>query len=912
LFIQSLIEIGAEHDEQDEATLAKWVDAHELKKIDEVWYKNSRRVVTNVRSGTRAVIAAHHDAPVHGHPGIARTIQLIKRDSWWPGLQKEVTDYVKGCAECQRHKVNNRPTRAPLEPIWAKLEAMPFKTIALDFITKLPVSQGCNSILTVTDHDCSKATIFIPCVEEISGEETAALYAKHVFARYGLPTKVISDRDPLFTSKFTRELCKRLGIQQNISTAYHPHTDGQSERSNQWLEQYLRFWVNERQDDWAQYLPLAKFAHNNWPNKSTRKLPFHVLMGYHPRADYSGAPSTIPRVNTRLEQYNEARRKAQDLMKWAQQSWVQCHDTPKYKAGDQVWLEGRHLQTNQPTAKLAPKRHGPFEVVQVMSPVNYRLKLPTQWSIHDVFHTDLLTPYRETPTHGANYQRPPPDLVDGVEEYEVERVLDSHRYGRGRKLQYLIAWKGYPDSDNQWVNWDDAEGAEDAIREFKCSSPDREIHIKASITSPCLSSHSRISSMSASPTSTCHFTIDTPENCEAWDEVVCSDSYFTPAVTYGDNNNVDDAATYNDHRRGRRSPGLASDILDATTPLRDMAEPETGLSSGPSPLQRDEAVSRPPLLEDGITRVGRRLPVQGLRPTGTQASAAGQSAGHTPYPNTAILFESSDDEDDDIKCGRCENPITYCHCSPTMLPPRTNKDEDNEEAKIPSAEGSDKENRLVEVRVGRGVGREADERGRVQEHRSRMYAPGTPQRATCCSLSPTPDGFVRNRGQNYVPLRIPTTNGRGVVTAKWVKIRMGLNPVVWGCMYKGGVVYQGDVHATPDHDHGPMPDYSNEQLLRLRSDYHLRHEVDEAIVQIGDQSLAAKVARYRTTMDGIQRIQKEIREKEDELYCLANTNCKSVGRLAAAHALARIAEEEMISNGLMVITPWVMERGCSG
>jgi hypothetical protein len=141
---------------------------------------------------------------------------------------------------------------------------------------------------------------------------------------------------------------------------------------------------------------------------------------------------------------------------------------------------------------------------------------------------------------------------------------------------------------------------------------------------------------------------------------------------------------------------------------------------------------------------------------------------------------------------------------------------------------------------------------------------------------------------------------------------MGLNPVVWGCMYKGGVVYQGDVHAAPDHDHGPTPDYTNEQLLRLRSNYRLRHEVDEALIQIGDQLLVAEVARYRTTMDSIQRIQKEIREKEDELYCLANTNRESVGRLAEAHALACIAEEEMISNGLMVITLWVMERGRSG
>jgi hypothetical protein len=597
-------------------------------------------------------------------------------------------------------------------------------------------------------------------------------------------------------------------------------------------------------------------------------------------------------------------------MKRAQQSWVRHCDTPKYKEGDQVWLEGRHLRTNQPTAKLAPKRHGPFRVAQVMSPVNYRLELPTQWSIHNLFHTDLLTPYRETPTHGANYQRPPPDLVDGVEEYEVKKVLDSCRYGCGHKLQYLIAWKGYPDSDNQWVNWDDAEGAEGAIREFKRSNPDREIHIKASIDSPYSPSHSRISSMSASPTSTCHFTIDTPENCAAWDAVVRSDSYSTPAITYGDNNNVDDAATYNDYRRGRRSPGLASDVLDATASIRDMAESEADLSSGPALLQRNETSGRPPFLEDSSACVGRQLSVQGLCTTGTQESTAGKSAGNTPYPNAAILFESGDDEDDDIKCGRCDNPVAYCHCSPTMLPPRIDVDE---EAKVPTADNSDKENWPVEVRVSRGMGGKADdEGGRVQAHCSRMYAPGTPQRATRCSLSPTPDGFVCNHGQNYVPLRIPVTSGRGVATAKWVKICMGVNPTAWGCMYKGGVVYQGDVHASPIRDRGATPDYNNEQLLRLRSDYRLRHEVDEALEQLGDKSLSAEVARYRGTMDGMQQIQREIQDKEDELYCLANTNRKSVGRLAEAHALMHIAKEEMISNGLMVITLWVMERGRSG
>ncbi len=131
-----------------------------------------------------------------------------------------------------------------------------------------------------------------------------------------------------------------------------------------------------------------------------------------------------------------------------------------------MWLEGRHLRTNQPTTKLAPKRHGPFPIVQVMSPVNYRLKLPTQWNIHDVFHIDLLTPYQETDFHGSNYSRPAPDLIDNEEEYKVEKILDSWQFSRGRKKQYLIKWKGYPDSDNEWVDKRNVHTPE-AIREFE-------------------------------------------------------------------------------------------------------------------------------------------------------------------------------------------------------------------------------------------------------------------------------------------------------------------------------------------------------------------------------------------------------------------------------------------------------------
>ena len=120
----------------------------------------------------------------------------------------------------------------------------------------------------------------------------------------------------------------------------------------------------------------------------------------------------------------------------------------QYKEGDQVWLEATHLKLRHQKTKLTPKRYGPFRVVKEVSPVAYKIQLPTSWGIHDVFHASLLSPYHETASHGPNFSRPPPDLIDGEEEYEVERIVNHRHYGKSRRLQYLIKWKGYPESDN--------------------------------------------------------------------------------------------------------------------------------------------------------------------------------------------------------------------------------------------------------------------------------------------------------------------------------------------------------------------------------------------------------------------------------------------------------------------------------
>ena len=195
-----------------------------------------------------------------------------------------MADFVKGCATCQSTKPRTTQPKPPLHPITTEPDALPFETIALDFITKLPKSEGNDTILTITDQACSKATFFIPCKETIDVEGVASLYMQKVFPHYGLPRKVISDRDTHFTARFTKELCRILQIQQNISSAYHPQTDGQSERTNQWVEQFLQIYTNGTQTDWSNWLPIAQYTHNAWPSNTTKKTPFELIMGFTPRA----------------------------------------------------------------------------------------------------------------------------------------------------------------------------------------------------------------------------------------------------------------------------------------------------------------------------------------------------------------------------------------------------------------------------------------------------------------------------------------------------------------------------------------------------------------------------------------------------------------------------------------------------
>jgi len=160
-----------------------------------LWWKDQALVVVGNDNHKRGVTSKFHDALMAGHPGIAKTTTEICKYYWWPGIRDFVMGYIKGCTTCQMNKVNTNPSKPLVYPITPVPDALPFQTIALDFITKLPESLGNDTILTITDHDCSKASIFIPCKEAIDSEGVAKLYVQHVIPHYGLPKKIISDRD---------------------------------------------------------------------------------------------------------------------------------------------------------------------------------------------------------------------------------------------------------------------------------------------------------------------------------------------------------------------------------------------------------------------------------------------------------------------------------------------------------------------------------------------------------------------------------------------------------------------------------------------------------------------------------------------------------------------------------------------
>jgi len=322
---------------------------------------------------------------------------------------------------------------------------------------------------------------FYPTISSVTAEGTAELYLQHIFKIHGLPSDIVSDHGPQFISKFTRHLLELCDIKGNRSTAYHPESDGQTERTNQTLEQYLRVYCDYHQDDWSQLLPLAEFVYNNAKNSSTGMSPFYANYGYHPRATLKVRLTTAtdnPAAEALTERLQQVHTELRSQLGEAQRAYKRQFDRKTdpalpFRPGDLVWLKRKNIGTARPSRKLDSKRLGPFTILETVgeSKLAFKLELPPQWRIHPVFHTSLLEPYHPNRIEGRTQPPPPPEDIEGEMEYEVEEVLDSRiRHG---KLEYLVDWAGYPPEERTWEPAENLLHADEAVATFHRHYPQR-------------------------------------------------------------------------------------------------------------------------------------------------------------------------------------------------------------------------------------------------------------------------------------------------------------------------------------------------------------------------------------------------------------------------------------------------------
>jgi len=255
----------------------------EWKEEDSIMYKEGKVYVPKDDILRAEIIRLHHDTPVGEHGGQWKMVELVTQNFWWPGVTKEVKQYVEGCDSCQRNKNH---TEQPAGKLMSNsIPEKPWTYISADFITKLPIAQGYNSILVVVDR-LTKMVYFIPTIEKTLAEGLARLFRDNVWKLHGLPESIVLDRGLQFTAGIMQKLNRMLGIESKLSTAFHPQTDGQMERVNQELEQYLRMFIDHRQEQWPGWLGMAEFAYNNKTHSSTKVSPFKANYRQDPRMGF--------------------------------------------------------------------------------------------------------------------------------------------------------------------------------------------------------------------------------------------------------------------------------------------------------------------------------------------------------------------------------------------------------------------------------------------------------------------------------------------------------------------------------------------------------------------------------------------------------------------------------------------------
>ena len=401
----------------------------------------------------------------------------------WPRMHDEIRRYVATCISCQQNKPSSQLPIGLLQPL--PIPERPWQTVTMDLITALPRTKLGHDAIVVFVDKLTKWATYVPTTTNVDAPTLARIFFQHVVRLRGVPSSIVSDRDPRFTSVFWRSLWQQLGTKLQMSTAFHPQTDGQTERQNRTLEEMLRAYVNYEQDDWDEHLTAAELAHNCAEHASTGFSPYYLNHGHHPQLPIDEAVKAInvsnnPTAAERIQQLNESLTRAKAALQRAQLRQAQYADRWRrevvFTVGDQVLLSTEHLalKDKERTKKLTSKYIGPFPIVRVVSAVAYEL--------NPVFHVSKLRALKsstEAEYPGRNDSvaaRPPPELIneDGEEEWEVERIVKQRtvkgRYNKKRD-EYLIKWRGYPEWEMTWGPLRNLAGAQQALDDFLQQQP---------------------------------------------------------------------------------------------------------------------------------------------------------------------------------------------------------------------------------------------------------------------------------------------------------------------------------------------------------------------------------------------------------------------------------------------------------
>jgi hypothetical protein len=406
------------------------------------------------------IISEHHDLRIAGHLGGFKTVQYIQRRYYWPQMKHMVVKYIQSCEFCQRFKSNRQAPYGLLQPL--PIAERRWDSVAMDFIVDLPLSSGgFNAVLTVVDR-LSKMTHFIPTTTNLTAEGAAQLFFDNIICVHGLPTSIISDRDPRFVSKFWETLWKLLGTKLNRSSAYHPESDGQSEIMNRFLNDFLRNFCSGDHHSWEQHLRVAGFAYNNSVHVSTGYSPFYLNYGQHPNVPVQRTRSPANAGSDTAEGFAAdiaiVLNHAKSCLSEAQIRQKSFADKKRreieFKVGDEVMLNSKNYNLKGGgKRKFSPKFTGPFTVLKKVNAVAYELDVPS--NIHKVIHVSQLKPYFANspdlfPARESTSYQPPAFHVRNEAYFTVDYIARratrqdciEHNFPKN-SVGYMVKYLGY-------------------------------------------------------------------------------------------------------------------------------------------------------------------------------------------------------------------------------------------------------------------------------------------------------------------------------------------------------------------------------------------------------------------------------------------------------------------------------------